>query len=57
MEQKCKICGHVINCHVFGSPPDICWGCLSVEKKKEVASINVKVCSSIKKDDLQKNTK
>ena len=39
---KCKICEEEINMVVFGSPDDICWGCLNREDKDKVVGVNIK---------------
>ena len=40
---KCKICKEEIMMVVFGSPDDICWGCLNKEDKDKVVDVNIKV--------------
>ena len=37
---NCKVCDKNINCHVFGAPEDICWGCMNKESKDEVVDLN-----------------
>lgn len=46
--QQCKVCGDLITIHIFGTPLDICWGCLSREERKKVVDINIKARQSAK---------
>jgi hypothetical protein len=40
---KCKYCKEEINLRVFGSPDDVCYGCLSKPEIDKVLNDNIKL--------------
>lgn len=40
-QMKCSVCGEEINLTFYGTPEDICWGCLFPNEKDVVVKKNI----------------